>query len=92
MQKVNSPIPPVTIRSTGVHNNHVSIQSTTSSQFARACLAAVYAEGSFLELQIIVSTPYLDMTANIIESFGGTCDLSTIAGGIFLFGLRITKL
>lgn len=70
--------PPVTIRSTGVHNNHVSIQSTTSSQFASglALAAPCMPKGLSLELTgTLVSTPYLDMTRTIIESFGGTCDL-----------------
>ena len=54
------------------------IQSTTSSQFASglALVAPCMPEGLSLELTgTLVSTPYLDMTRKIIESFGGKCEL-----------------
>ncbi len=70
--------PPVTICSTGVTGAKAWIQSTTSSQFASglALIAPCMPEGLFLELTgTLVSTPYLDMTRKIIESFGGKCDV-----------------
>ena len=70
--------PPVTIRSTGVTSAEACIQSTTSSQFASglALVAPCMPEGLSLELTgTLVSTPYLDMTRKIIESFGGKCEL-----------------
>ena len=70
--------PPVTIRSTGVTSAEACIQSTTSSQFASglALVAPCMPEGLSLGLTgTLVSTPYLDMTRKIIESFGGKCEL-----------------
>lgn len=70
--------PPVTICSTGVTGAEACIQSTTSSQFASglALVAPCMPEGLSLELTgTLVSTPYLDMTRKIIESFGGKCEV-----------------
>jgi len=70
--------PPVNIYSTGVTGAEACIQSTTSSQFASglALVAPCMPEGLSLELTgTLVSTPYLDMTRKIIESFGGKCEV-----------------
>ena len=69
--------PPVTIQSSGIKESRTRIQGTTSSQFASglALVAPCMPDGLLLELTgTLVSTPYLEMTRNIIESFGGTCE------------------
>ena len=68
--------PPVTIHSRGIKKSETRIQGTKSSQFASglALVAPCMPDGLLLELTgTLVSTPYLEMTRNIIESFGGTC-------------------
>ena len=69
--------PPVTVHSSGIKKSETRIQGTTSSQFASglALVAPCMPDGLLLELTgTLVSTPYLEMTRNIIESFGGTCE------------------
>jgi 3-phosphoshikimate 1-carboxyvinyltransferase len=69
--------PPVTIHSRGIKKSETRIQGTKSSQFASglALVAPCMPDGLLLELTgTLVSTPYLEMTRNIIESFGGTCE------------------
>ena len=69
--------PPVTIHSRGIKKSETRIQGTKSSQFASglALVAPCMPGGLLLELTgTLVSTPYLEMTRNIIESFGGTCE------------------
>ena len=69
--------PPVTVHSSGIKKSETRIQDTTSSQFASglALVAPCMPDGLLLELTgTLVSTPYLEMTRNIIESFGGTCE------------------
>ena len=69
--------PPVTVHSSGIKKSETRIQGNTSSQFASglAIVAPCMPGGLLLELTgTLVSTPYLEMTRNIIESFGGTCE------------------
>ncbi|MDU8924242.1 3-phosphoshikimate 1-carboxyvinyltransferase [Pasteurellaceae bacterium LIM206] len=69
--------PPVAIRNTGLRGGVVKIDGSVSSQFLTALLmAAPMAEGD-TQIEIIgdlVSKPYIDITLNMMKTFGVTVE------------------
>ena len=68
--------PPVTIEAGGITASTTTIAGGTSSQFASglALAAPCMPQGLTLELAgTLVSTPYLDLTRQVLEAFGGRC-------------------
>jgi len=69
--------PPVVIRSRGVQGGETSVRGSTSSQFASglAMIAPCTRQGMRIEFAgTLVSLPYLDMTRNVMQSFGAGCN------------------
>lgn len=68
--------PPVTIRSQGLAGGRVSVQGSTSSQFASALAMVAPCTTHGMEIDFegrIVSLPYLEMTRRVMASFGAAC-------------------
>ena len=76
--------PPVVIRSQGMQGGRVTVAGGTSSQFASglAMVAPCATDGMEIEFAgELVSLPYLAMTRNVMESFGGCCLVSMSGPG-----------
>jgi 3-phosphoshikimate 1-carboxyvinyltransferase len=69
---------PVTIHGGSLRGGRVEIDGSTSSQFVSALLMAGPLAGQPLEIVLtdVVSTPYLDLTARVMEAFGVTPEVS----------------
>jgi 3-phosphoshikimate 1-carboxyvinyltransferase len=68
--------PPVVIRSGGIRGGRARVRGGTSSQFASGLALAAPCMAAGLELEFegrLVSLPYLAMTRQVIEAFGGRC-------------------
>ena len=73
--------PPVVVRSQGLAGGHTTIRGNTSSQFASglAMIAPCTPLGMTLDFEgRLVSMPYLEITRQVVASFGAHCD-STLA-------------
>ena len=73
--------PPVVVRSQGLAGGNTTIRGNTSSQFASglAMIAPCTPLGMRLDFEgRLVSTPYLEITRQVMASFGAHCD-STLA-------------
>jgi 3-phosphoshikimate 1-carboxyvinyltransferase len=70
--------PPVVIRSKGLRGGRAQVRSETSSQFASGLALAAPCSEHGMEIMFsgrVVSLPYLDMTRQVMESFGATCEV-----------------
>jgi 3-phosphoshikimate 1-carboxyvinyltransferase len=68
--------PPVIIRSPGLAGGRVTVQGSTSSQFASGLALAAPCMPRGLRIGFagrLVSVPYLEMTRRVMERFGGRC-------------------
>ena len=78
--------PPVTVHGGGFPSGHVKIPGTKSSQyFSALLLSAGLAEGGPVTIEVIgelVSRPYVDMTIQMVEDFGGKVENTTDGGFI----------
>lgn len=69
--------PPVQIRGSALRNFHWSVNGNLSSQFLTALLMAAPMTGQHIQIDIIgelVSTPYIDITLDIMQRFGVTVE------------------
>ncbi len=77
--------PPVEITAGGLSGGHVEIRGNISSQFLSGLLmAAPYASGP-VEIQVVgplVSVPYVEMTLQVIQAFGGQVSVQQGAEGL----------
>jgi 3-phosphoshikimate 1-carboxyvinyltransferase len=75
----NEGYPPLRIRGKRVRGGFdVTISAETSSQFASSLMmaGAILPEGMTIRLSSVASAPYLDITADILRSFGATVSAS----------------
>ncbi len=71
--EVHDDFPPVRVDANGLHGGRTAVRGDTSSQFLSGLLMAMPHSAADTELTVqgkLVSTPYVEMTLRIIESFG----------------------
>lgn len=78
--------PPVTITTSGWSGNRLQVAGNVSSQYLSGLMMAAPISGLQVSIEVVgelVSRPYVEMTAGIIEDFGAACELkaATTAGG-----------
>lgn len=73
--------PPVRIESDGWKNNHLSVGGSVSSQYLSGLMmAAAITNNPRIQIDVegeLVSRPYVDMTADVMRSFGARVELVT---------------
>jgi len=75
--------PPVSIHSPGATGGAVTVRGSVSSQFASGLALAAACMPTGLRLQFegtLVSTPYLDMTRQVMKAFGATVEVAPDGG------------
>ena len=76
----NNGCPPVEILSTGWNDNDITVAGSVSSQYLSGLMMASPIAGKQRSIRVVgelVSRPYVDMTARVIESFGGQVSITS---------------
>lgn len=74
--------PPVTINTTGWSGDRLQVAGNVSSQYLSGLMMAAPISGRQVGIEVageLVSRPYVEMTAGIIEDFGASCALRAAA-------------